>query len=96
MHVCSFDANRLCMLEEKTLKNDFENFPPLNVTASFCAGLEMSFDNDNEKNKSSVNCHYFQIAILHILVSLKETRKKWLEIWHKMDSKSCICTFCVS
>lgn len=32
MHVCSFDANRLCMLLEKkkkkTLKNDFENFPP--------------------------------------------------------------------
>lgn len=49
MHVCSFDANRLCMLEEKTLKNDFENFPPLNVTGSFCIGLEMSFDNDNEK-----------------------------------------------
>lgn len=44
MHVCSFDANRLCMLLEKTLKNDFENFPPLNVSESFCTGLEMSFD----------------------------------------------------
>lgn len=49
MHVCSFDANRLCMLEEKTLKNDFENFPPLNVTESFCAGLGMTFDNENKR-----------------------------------------------
>lgn len=49
MHVCSFDANRLCMLlgkkkkkEEKSLKNDFENFPPENVTTVLCIDLEMS------------------------------------------------------
>lgn len=73
MHVCSFDANRLCMLEEKTLKNDFENFPPLNVTESFCTSLEMSFD-DIIFKKSFTNC-YFQITILHSLIPLKETLK---------------------
>lgn len=55
-----------------------KNFPPLNVTASLCAVLEMSFDYDNGKEQQqilSANSHYFQINILHILVPLKETPK---------------------
>lgn len=60
MHVCSFDANRLCMLlgkkrkkKKKSLKNDFENFPPENVTTVLCIDLEMSVkamnSDDDEK-----------------------------------------------
>lgn len=82
---------------KKTLKNDFENFPPLNVTASFCAGLEMSFDNDNEKKQILYKLSLFPDCYLaYFSLTQGNTGKKHLEIWHKMDSKSCICTSCVS
>lgn len=50
--------------KKKSLKNDFENFPPENVTTVLCIDLEMSVKAMNsdydekikKKEKSTLNC----------------------------------------
>lgn len=55
--------------QKKSLKNDFENFPPGNVTAVFCIDLEMSaraknFDSDKRRKNTQQTVRLLQIDII--------------------------------
>lgn len=56
MHVCSFDANRLCMLLEKNLEKWLWKLSSINVTTDLCTDWELSVKSVStkewrEKNK---------------------------------------------